>query len=110
MCISLRLWLFSFNGMPKEILIVLMNIQNVIQDHLRRLLRGQASLFDWSRSTSLARTLSPRVLENQIDTKKVCDLQNEHVFDKLLDKQPLFIFWLCLASLLLSYAKLNKKP
>ncbi|KAI5415358.1 conserved oligomeric Golgi complex subunit 3 [Lathyrus oleraceus] len=39
-------------------------------DHLRRLLRGQASLFDWSRSTSLARTLSPRVLENQIDTKK----------------------------------------
>ncbi|CAJ1940598.1 unnamed protein product [Sphenostylis stenocarpa] len=39
-------------------------------EHLRRLLRGQASLFDWSRSTSLARTLSPRVLENQIDTKK----------------------------------------
>ncbi|GAU16792.1 hypothetical protein TSUD_200350 [Trifolium subterraneum] len=39
-------------------------------DHLRRLLRGQASLFDWTRSTSLARTLSPRVLENQIDTKK----------------------------------------
>lgn len=44
------------------------------QEHLRRLLRGQASLFDWSRSTSLARTLSPRVLENQIDTKKVCDI------------------------------------
>ncbi|KAG5129981.1 hypothetical protein JHK84_036378 [Glycine max] len=40
------------------------------QEHLRRLLRGQASLFEWSRSTSLARTLSPRVLENQIDTKK----------------------------------------
>ncbi|KAE9601563.1 putative oligomeric Golgi complex, subunit 3, cullin repeat-like-containing [Lupinus albus] len=39
-------------------------------DHLRRLLRGQASLFEWSRSTSLARTLSPRILENQIDTKK----------------------------------------
>ncbi|KAL5182758.1 Conserved oligomeric Golgi complex subunit 3 [Glycine soja] len=39
-------------------------------EHLRRLLRGQASLFEWSRSTSLARTLSPRVLENQIDTKK----------------------------------------
>ncbi|XP_059634500.1 conserved oligomeric Golgi complex subunit 3 [Cornus florida] len=39
-------------------------------DHLRRLLRGQASLFDWSRSTSLARTLSPRVLESQIDAKK----------------------------------------
>lgn len=39
-------------------------------EHLRRLLRGQASLFDWSRSTSLARTLSPRVLESQIDAKK----------------------------------------
>ncbi|XP_077236497.1 sec34-like family protein isoform X2 [Tasmannia lanceolata] len=39
-------------------------------DHLRRILRGQSSLFDWSRSTSLARTLSPRVLENQIDAKK----------------------------------------
>ncbi|XP_019443675.1 PREDICTED: conserved oligomeric Golgi complex subunit 3 [Lupinus angustifolius] len=39
-------------------------------DHLRRLLRGQASLFEWSRTTSLARTLSPRILENQIDTKK----------------------------------------
>ncbi|KAJ4968835.1 hypothetical protein NE237_015536 [Protea cynaroides] len=39
-------------------------------DHLRRILRGQASLFDWSRSTSLARTLSPRVLESQKDAKK----------------------------------------
>ncbi|XP_020092149.1 conserved oligomeric Golgi complex subunit 3-like isoform X5 [Ananas comosus] len=39
-------------------------------EHLRRILRGQASLFDWSRSTSLARTLSPRILENQIDAKK----------------------------------------
>ncbi|XP_010461756.1 PREDICTED: conserved oligomeric Golgi complex subunit 3-like [Camelina sativa] len=39
-------------------------------EHLRRILRGQASLFDWSRSTSLARNLSPRVLESQIDAKK----------------------------------------
>ncbi|KAK4266045.1 hypothetical protein QN277_027019 [Acacia crassicarpa] len=39
-------------------------------EHLRRILRGQASLFDWSRSASLARTLSPRVLESQFDTKK----------------------------------------
>ncbi|ERM96044.1 conserved oligomeric Golgi complex subunit 3 isoform X2 [Amborella trichopoda] len=39
-------------------------------EHLRRILRGQASLFDWTRSTSLARTLSPRVLESQIDAKK----------------------------------------
>lgn len=39
-------------------------------DHLRRLLRGQASLFDWSRSSSLARTFSPRVLESQVDAKK----------------------------------------
>ncbi|KAJ6799528.1 conserved oligomeric Golgi complex subunit 3-like [Iris pallida] len=39
-------------------------------DHLRRILRGQASLFDWSRSASLARTFSPRVLESQIDAKK----------------------------------------
>ncbi|KAG9158811.1 hypothetical protein Leryth_013698 [Lithospermum erythrorhizon] len=39
-------------------------------EHLRRILRGQASLFDWSRSTGLARTLSPRVLESQIDAKK----------------------------------------
>ncbi|XP_024973744.1 conserved oligomeric Golgi complex subunit 3 isoform X3 [Cynara cardunculus var. scolymus] len=39
-------------------------------EHLRRILRGQTSLFDWSRSTSLARTLSPRVLESQIDAKK----------------------------------------
>lgn len=44
------------------------------QDNLRRILRGQASLFDWSRSTSLARTLSPRVLESQIDAKKVLAL------------------------------------
>ncbi|XP_026457270.1 conserved oligomeric Golgi complex subunit 3-like [Papaver somniferum] len=29
-----------------------------------------ASLFDWTRSTSLARTLSPRVLESQLDAKK----------------------------------------
>ncbi|KAB1227077.1 Conserved oligomeric Golgi complex subunit 3 [Morella rubra] len=42
-------------------------------EHLRRILRGQASLFDWSRTTSLARTLSPRVLESQIDAKKVCE-------------------------------------
>ncbi|XP_052624777.1 conserved oligomeric Golgi complex subunit 3-like [Lactuca sativa] len=39
-------------------------------EHLRRILRGQTSLFDWSRSTSLARTLSPRVLESQIHAKK----------------------------------------
>ncbi|XP_021756744.1 conserved oligomeric Golgi complex subunit 3-like isoform X2 [Chenopodium quinoa] len=39
-------------------------------DHLRRLLGGQASLFDWSRSSSLARTFSPRVLESQVDAKK----------------------------------------
>jgi hypothetical protein len=39
-------------------------------DHLRRILRGQVSLFDWSRSTSLARTFSPRVLESQIDARK----------------------------------------
>ncbi|KAJ1268687.1 hypothetical protein BS78_07G153900 [Paspalum vaginatum] len=39
-------------------------------DHLRRILRGQVSLFDWSRSTSLARTFSPCVLENQIDARK----------------------------------------
>jgi hypothetical protein len=44
---------------------------DVLQDHLRRILRGQVSLFDWSRSTSLARTFSPRVLENQIDARKV---------------------------------------
>ncbi|KAF3331659.1 conserved oligomeric Golgi complex subunit 3 [Carex littledalei] len=39
-------------------------------EHLRRILRGQVSLFDWSRSTSLARTFSPRILESQIDAKK----------------------------------------
>lgn len=39
-------------------------------EHLRRILRGQTSLFDWTRSTSLARTLSPRVLESEIDAKK----------------------------------------
>ncbi|KAI3984512.1 hypothetical protein MKX01_034005 [Papaver californicum] len=39
-------------------------------ENVRRLLRGQASLFDWTRSTSLARTLSPRVLESQLDAKK----------------------------------------
>lgn len=39
-------------------------------EHLRRLFRGQASLFDWSRSSSLARTFSPRVLESQVDAKK----------------------------------------
>ncbi|KAL0533460.1 hypothetical protein IC582_030300 [Cucumis melo] len=41
-----------------------------VLEHLRRILRGQASLFDWTKSTSLARTLSPRVLESQIDAKK----------------------------------------
>ncbi|KAK8973178.1 hypothetical protein V6N11_049525 [Hibiscus sabdariffa] len=40
------------------------------QEHLRRILRGQTSLFDWTRSTSLARTLSPRILESQVDAKK----------------------------------------
>eukprot|EP01018_Ginkgo_biloba_P033826 Gb_40517 [translate_table: standard] len=39
-------------------------------EHLRRILRGQASIFDWTRSTSLARTFSPRVLESQVDAKK----------------------------------------
>ncbi|MQM18325.1 hypothetical protein Taro_051316, partial [Colocasia esculenta] len=39
-------------------------------EHLRRILRGQASVFNWSNSTSLARTFSPRVLESQIDAKK----------------------------------------
>ncbi|PKU70495.1 conserved oligomeric Golgi complex subunit 3 isoform X1 [Dendrobium catenatum] len=39
-------------------------------EHLRRILRGQASLFDWSRSTSFAMTLTPRILESQIDAKK----------------------------------------
>ncbi|WOK92079.1 conserved oligomeric Golgi complex subunit 3 [Canna indica] len=39
-------------------------------EHLRRILRGQSSLFDWSMPTSLARTFSPRVLESQIDAKK----------------------------------------
>ncbi|KMZ62257.1 hypothetical protein ZOSMA_47G00480 [Zostera marina] len=38
-------------------------------EHLRRILRGQTSVFDWSNS-ALAKTLSPRVLESQIDTKK----------------------------------------
>ncbi|KAL1064695.1 hypothetical protein V6Z11_D13G230200 [Gossypium hirsutum] len=39
-------------------------------ENLRRILRGQTSLFDWSGSTSLARTLTPRVLESQVDAKK----------------------------------------
>ncbi|MBA0816960.1 hypothetical protein Gohar_001566, partial [Gossypium harknessii] len=39
-------------------------------ENLRRILRGQTSLFDWSGSTSLARTLSPRVLESEVDAKK----------------------------------------
>ncbi|XP_022971381.1 conserved oligomeric Golgi complex subunit 3 [Cucurbita maxima] len=41
-----------------------------VLEHLRRILRGQTSIFDWTKSTSLARTLSPRVLESQIDAKK----------------------------------------
>ncbi|TYK14990.1 conserved oligomeric Golgi complex subunit 3 [Cucumis melo var. makuwa] len=45
-------------------------IHKTSAEHLRRILRGQASLFDWTKSTSLARTLSPRVLESQIDAKK----------------------------------------
>ncbi|ONK74925.1 uncharacterized protein A4U43_C03F11520 [Asparagus officinalis] len=36
-------------------------------EHLRRILRGQASLFG---SSSLARNFSPRVLESQIDARK----------------------------------------
>ncbi|XP_078429535.1 sec34-like family protein [Wolffia australiana] len=39
-------------------------------EHLRRILRGQASVFNWPSSVSLARSLSPRVLESQIDAKK----------------------------------------
>ncbi|KAE8689175.1 Sec34-like family protein isoform 4 [Hibiscus syriacus] len=41
-----------------------------VLEHLRRILGGQASLFDWTGSTSLARTLSPRILESQVDAKK----------------------------------------
>ncbi|EFJ16218.1 hypothetical protein SELMODRAFT_116626 [Selaginella moellendorffii] len=41
-----------------------------VLDHLRRILRGQASVFDFTSRTSLARTFSPRVLENQVDAKK----------------------------------------
>ncbi|KAF4373768.1 hypothetical protein G4B88_009342, partial [Cannabis sativa] len=33
-------------------------------------------LFDWSRSSSLARTLLPRVLESQIDNKRFSKLRN----------------------------------
>ncbi|GMJ07578.1 Conserved Oligomeric Golgi Complex 3 [Hibiscus trionum] len=41
-----------------------------VLEHLRRILGGQASLFDWTRSASLASTLSPRILESQVDAKK----------------------------------------
>ncbi|CAK7352282.1 unnamed protein product [Dovyalis caffra] len=56
-----------FTGLAQEAVEV---CSDSVQEHLRRILRGQASLFDWSRSTSLARTLSPRVLESQVDAKK----------------------------------------
>ncbi|KAG6514766.1 hypothetical protein ZIOFF_025136 [Zingiber officinale] len=46
------------------------DIMEDCKEHLRRILRGQSSLFDWSMSSSLARTFSPRVLESQIDAKK----------------------------------------
>ncbi|KAJ7558438.1 hypothetical protein O6H91_04G039200 [Diphasiastrum complanatum] len=39
-------------------------------EHLRRILRGQASIFDYTTRSSLVRTFSPRVLENQVDAKK----------------------------------------
>ncbi|KAK2970720.1 hypothetical protein RJ640_015145 [Escallonia rubra] len=52
-------------------------------EHLRRILRGQASVFDWSRSTSLARTLSPRVLESQIDAKKYLVTKENYIAVKM---------------------------
>lgn len=45
-----------------------------MQEHMRRILRGQASIFAFSSSNGLVRVLSsgaPRVVENQIDAKKV---------------------------------------
>lgn len=65
---------FIFLSHGIEALIVL---KCLLQEHLRRILRGQTSLFDWSRSTSLARTLSPRVLESQVDAKKVSILPSD---------------------------------
>ncbi|KAL3677978.1 hypothetical protein R1sor_020934 [Riccia sorocarpa] len=39
-------------------------------EHLRRIFRGQAPVFDFASRSGLARTFSPRVLENQVDAKK----------------------------------------
>lgn len=78
-----------------------------VQEHLRRILRGQTSLFDWSRSTSLARTLSPRVLESQIDAKKVynCLLVDYFQFPK-----SLYHFLLLFAFFLFLYYMLEIIP
>lgn len=38
-------------------------------EHLRKILRGQASMFDLTSRSALARVFSPRVLENQVDAK-----------------------------------------
>eukprot|EP00249_Psilotum_nudum_P016375 c25792_g1_i1 orf=138-2456(+) len=39
-------------------------------EHLRQILRGQASFFDFANRSSLARAFSPRILESQVDAKK----------------------------------------
>lgn len=43
----------------------------IIQEHLRRFFRGQGHVFDFTSRSALARTFTPRVLENQVDAKKV---------------------------------------
>ncbi|OAE26098.1 hypothetical protein AXG93_4022s1100 [Marchantia polymorpha subsp. ruderalis] len=39
-------------------------------EHLRRFFRGQGHVFDFTSRSALARTFTPRVLENQVDAKK----------------------------------------
>ncbi|TYH66158.1 hypothetical protein ES332_D06G104100v1 [Gossypium tomentosum] len=88
-----------------------------VLEHLRRILRGQASLFDWTRSTSLARTLSPRVLESQVDAKKelekslkaTCEEFIMAVTKQIVDPMLSFVTKVTAVKVALSSSTQNKK-
>ncbi|KAK6945655.1 Conserved oligomeric Golgi complex, subunit 3, partial [Dillenia turbinata] len=76
-------------------------------EQLRRILRGQASLFDWSRSTSLARTLSPRELEKSL--KATCEEFIMSVTKLVVDPMLSFVTKVTAVKVALSSGSQNQK-
>ncbi|XP_057864087.2 conserved oligomeric Golgi complex subunit 3 isoform X1 [Cryptomeria japonica] len=85
-------------------------------EHLRRILRGQASLFDWSKSTSLARTFSPRVLESQVDAKKEVEKKLKTTCEEFimsvtkLAVEPMLSFVTKVTALKLAFSSAGREP